>query len=382
MSGQIKILYLIDQLTFGGAERHLVQVLKKLDRSRFEPHLWVLHGKWDLLPEVEKMDIPFQNLNLPNILTWKAIHTIPFWVKKIKAEKFQILHTYLFASNIYGQIIGGFSGIPLRVSGRREMENWMSPKHILFTRLTNRWVHQWIVVSRAVAKNVSKIEHVPIKRLTIIPNGVDIQRFSPEIDFNGYFRRSNIPEDAPLVLNVGSYRPVKGQITFVKACQKVVRERPDVHCAIVGEAREPVLGDLQKQLRSKGGDNIHLLPPTSEMQRIYPRASLLVVSSHFEGFSNAILEAGASGVPVIATNVGGNPESVVNGQNGFLIPAKNSDAMAKSILTLLAKPEKLAAISRTSRHFVQQNFSLAKMIQTMESCYIEWLEKRIGDSEQ
>lgn len=375
MNNRIKILYLIDQLTFGGAERHLVQVLQKLDRSRFEPHLWVLHGKWDLLPEVEKMGIPFWHLNVPNILAGQAIRKIPYWTNKIREEKFQILHTYLFASNIYGQILGALAGVPLRISGRREMVTWMGPKHIWFSRLMNRWVHHWIVVSKAVAKNVSKVEHLPGERLTIIPNGVDIYRFSPDNSFNGYFKETKIPDEAPLILNVGSYRPVKGQLTFVQACQKVIKKRPDVHCAIIGEKREPVLSTLQRQLKSEGERNIHLLPPTSQMSTVYPRASLLVVSSHFEGFSNTILEAGASGVPVVATNVGGNPEAVKIMDNGVLVPAKNSEAMARAILNLLAEPRKLKGMKRTARDFVQRNFSLQKMVRTMETYYIQWLEK-------
>ena len=372
----VKILYLIDQLTFGGAERHLVQVLQKLDRSRFEPHLWVLHGKWDLLPDVEKMGIPFQHLDVPNILTFRALRKISNWVGKIREEKFQILHTYLFASNVYGQILGALAGVPLRISSRREMVTWMKPKHIWFSRLTNRWVHHWIVVSRAAAKNVSRVEHISFNKLTVIPNGVDVSRFSPENSFNGYFGGTRIPKNAPLILNVGSYRPVKGQLTFVQACQMVVKKRPDVHCAIIGEMREPVLGTIRRQMENGWAENIHLLPPTSQMPMVYPRASLLVVSSHFEGFSNTILEAGASGVPVVATHVGGNPEAVRVGDNGVLVPAKNPEAMARAILNLLAKPKKLAAMSRTARIVVQRRFSLEKMVQTMEMHYLHWLEKQ------
>ncbi len=322
------------------------------------------------------MGIPFLHLDVPNILTGRALRKIPGWASKIREEKFQILHTYLFASNIYGQILGALAGVPLRVSSRREMVTWMKPKHIGFSRLTNRLVHHWIVVSEAVAKNVSRVEHISSNKLTVIPNGVDVRRFSPENSFNGYFDGTGIPKNAPLILNVGSYRPIKGQITFVQACQKVAKMRPDAHCAIVGEKREPVLGTIRRQMEMGGGENIHLLPPTSQMPNIYPRASLLVVSSHFEGFSNTILEAGASGVPVVATNVGGNPEAVTAGENGVLIPAKNPEAMARAILNLLAEPKKLAAMSRTARAFVQERFSLEKMVQTMETYYIQWLEKQ------
>ncbi|NOY78565.1 MAG: glycosyltransferase, partial [Calditrichaeota bacterium] len=165
MNRPIKILYLIDQLTFGGAERHLVQVLQKLDRSRFEPHLWVLHGKWDLLPEVEKLGIPFRHLNVPNILTGQALRKIPYWAGQIREEGFRILHTYLFASNSYGQVLGALAGVPLRVSARREMVTWMRTRHILFSRFVNQWVHHWIVVSKAVAKNVNRVEHIPWNKL-------------------------------------------------------------------------------------------------------------------------------------------------------------------------------------------------------------------------
>ncbi|NOY78566.1 MAG: glycosyltransferase, partial [Calditrichaeota bacterium] len=183
-----------------------------------------------------------------------------------------------------------------------------------------------------------------------------------------------IPEGAPLILNVGSYRPVKGQLTFVQACQRVIKKRPDVHCALVGEMREPVLGHIQRQMQEGGAKNIHLLPPTSRMPAVYPRASLLVVSSHFEGFSNTILEAGASGVPVVATRVGGNPEAVESGVDGILVPPKNPEAMARAILDLLADPKKRTAMGQAARRKVHERFSLEKMVQTMERHYITWLE--------
>ena len=377
MAGKIKILFMIDQLTFGGAERHLVQVLQRLDKKRFEPHLWVLHGKWDLLPEVEKSGIAIEKLNIPNIFSWQAVRAMPRWVKKIRDGKFRIAHTYLFAANTYGQILAFLAGVPVRVSGRREMVTWMAWPHIAVTRLVNRAVHHWVAVSRAVAQNVAQIEHVALRRIAVVPNGVDVARFRPENRANGFFEGSEIPPNAPLVLNVGSYRPVKGQLTFVRACRRVAASRPDVHCAIVGEAREPVLSRLKDEIQKKGGENIHLLPPTDNMSQVYPRAALLVVSSQFEGFSNTILEAGASGVPVVATAVGGNPEAVSKGVNGRLVPAENPEAMAEAILELLNKPQELAEMKKTSRQFVETGFSLKKMVNRMEELYQKWTESAV-----
>ncbi len=375
MAGKIKILYLIDQLTFGGAERHLVQVLQKLDRSVFEPHVWVLHGKWDLLPEVQKSGIPFERLNIPNIFSWQAVRALPRWVRKMRAGKFHILHTYLFAANTYGQVLGFLAGVPVRVSGRREMVTWMQRPHIAVTRLVNRVVHHWVAVSHAVARNVAQVEHVSLNKIAVVPNGVDVQRFSPKNRVNGLFKGNAIPATVPLVLNVGSYRPVKGQLTFVRACQQVVTARPDVHCAIVGEAREPVLSQIKTELEKGSAANIHLLPPTDNMPQVYPRASILVVSSLFEGFSNTILEAGASGVPVVATAVGGNPEAVSEGENGLLVPVENPAAMARAILKLLNNSKELGDMEKASRRFVERQFSLEKMVGRMEKLYLRWLER-------
>ncbi len=376
MRKKIKILFVIDQLSLGGAERHLIQVLQRMDRRTFEPHVWVLHGKWDLLPEVEASGIPFERLNIPNIFSWQALRAVPRWIVRIRREKFQIVHTYLFAANIYGQFLAWLAGVPVRISGRREMVTWMGREHIAVTRLVNRTVHHWIAVSHAVARNVSQIEHLPRRKIAVVPNGVDLRRFTPENRVNGFFREAAIPEGAPLILNVGSYRPVKGQLTFVHACQRVVAQRPDVHCAIVGEPREPVLSRLKAALKQGGADHIHLLPPTNQMPQIYPRASLLVVSSLFEGFSNTILEAGASGVPVVATAVGGNPEAVVEDLNGRLVPAENPDQMAAVLLFLLNHPSKLKALKKTARRYVEQHFSLEKMVRRMEKWYKAWLKEK------
>ncbi|GBD94409.1 spore coat protein SA [bacterium BMS3Abin05] len=373
---RLKILYIIDQLSFGGSEQHLTQVLRHLDRALFEPHLYVLHGKWDLLPEIEQSGIPCRKIGLPNILTAKAVGKIPYWVREIQRGKFQILHTYLFASNLYGQILGALAGVPVRISSRREMAAWMGRRHIVINRFVNRFVHRWIGVSEAVAESAAAVEKVPRGRLTVIPNGVDVRKFSPSNARNGYFSKANIPDNAPLILNVGSYRPVKGQVTFVQACQRVLSRRPDVHCAIVGEAREPVLSKIRRQLQTGGGGaNIHLLPPTNRMERVYPGAALLVSSSYFEGFSNTILEAGASGVPVVATAVGGNPEAVKPGENGLLVPPGNPEKMARAILKLLEKPARRDELKKRSRHFVENTFSLEKMVETMQTYYLKWYDE-------
>ena len=136
-----------------------------------------------------------------------------------------------------------------------------------------------------------------------------------------------------------------------------------------------IIEETVKELEKDGAANIHLLDPTDAMPQVYPRASVLVVSSLFEGFSNTILEAGASGVPVVATAVGGNPEAVSEGENGFLIPPEDPDALAQAVLNLLNNSRKLDDMKKASRQFVESHFSLERMVNRMEALYVAWLKR-------
>jgi len=411
-----KILYVIDQLSIGGAEKQLIRLLKHLDRRRFDPHLWVLHGSWELLPEVRHLGpapwpggrqpggpghtpaeacpatggarpgparlgparpgIPCRCLGVTNIFSTEALIRALSLVKRIRLEGYDILHTYLFASNIYGALLGAWAGVPVRISSRREIVDWKDFRHLLVSRLANRATHRITAVSRAVRESVLRREKVDPRKVVVIYNGVELPEGSLERRDSRLRERLGLPSGVPLVANLGGLKPIKDQATFVQACRWVHKFHPRAHFLIMGELREPVRTNLER-LRQRYGlqDVLHILPPERDLAGVYRSIDVLVSSSVAEGFSNVILEAMSYGIPIVATDVGGNREAVAPRKTGYLVPPREPQAMAAAVLYLLQDPDRRWRMGQRAVRRVREHFSVEAMVRRYEALYEELLKE-------
>ncbi len=369
---KIKIALIIDVLEDikGGAERQLFELIKGIDKDRFEVFLFILHQN-SIPKDIVDLNVNTQALKIKRIYDFKGIYKGFRFTQFLKKEKVRILMTYHFGSDIWGTVFGKLSRVPVIVSNRRDEGFWRKKYHILAYKLVNRWVDKVIVVSEAVKAMVLRDEKVDSEKVEIIYNGVDVERFS----------KAQICTDlgllagAKVITCVGNLRPVKGHRYLVEAAVVIIAKFPQAHFLLVGDGElRSELIRLTQQLKIE--NNVHFLGKRDDVPSILAATDICVLPSLSEGLSNTLLEYMASGKPVIATRVGGNIEVIRNEENGILIPVKDSQALAYQVIRLLTDGALANALAQNARVDVKERFNLQKQISYTETSLKEALEEK------
>lgn len=358
----IKILYLINNIKEAGAQKHLLEVISGLDKNKFEPNL-----------------ITLDDLGVKRIYDFSGIKGIWRLVKIMKKDKPDILHTYLFSENILGCIAARIAGIPVVVSSRRDTGMLREGKwqHILAYRLTNKLVDKILCVSEAVRKAVLAKEKVSPQKIEVIYNGVDIDKFQVA-GFRSQVKESlGIKNDEFLVGMIANFSWIKGHKDFIETAEMVLKKLPNTKFLLIGS------GELLESLRSqvtglKLEDRIMFLGTRNDIPELLSIMDVSVNASYSEGMSNTILESMAAGVPVVATAVDGNLETVVDGISGILVPSKNPQAMAEAIIKILRNKNLAKRMGENAKKLLQQKFTSEIMVKNLENLYEGLLSPKIA----
>jgi glycosyltransferase involved in cell wall biosynthesis len=224
-----------------------------------------------------------------------------------------------------------------------------------------------ITVSRANAQFIAETFGVPIRRLRVIPCGVDAGRFRP---LNG----ASLPQRTPLIVCVARHVPVKNLALLLEACALLRRRHVEFRLALVGDG--PCRAELEsRSMELELRDRVEFAGAADHAEVLdwWQRASVAVLSSHSEGMPVCLMEAAACGVPAVATAVGGIPELVEDGVTGWLVPADDAQAFADALQGLLADREKAAAMGRAARRRIEQHFSLPQQVDSLLRLWSEIL---------
>lgn len=364
----IRIAFVVDRmfLPAGGTETQLLHVLERLDRHRFDPTLFCLQGSEWLRDGFDRCPHQVLDLHLgrsPSVLAgvWR-------FSRILRSGGYDVVQTHFRDSNIVGVLAGALAGVPHIVSTRRGVPYWSTKAGLVFLRLLNRRVDRFLANSRATAERLCATEGVDPSRVRVIYNGLEPHIFRSSSPANRESLRSalGIPPGAPVVGVVANLRPVKGLDDFVRATALVARELDEVRFLIVGQGPEgPHLRALAESLGVSR--KIQLLGPRDDVPALLSVFDVGVLSSHFESFSNSILEYLAADLPVVVTNVGGAPEAVRHEVDGYLVPPRRPDLMAERIRSLLEHPG--GARSWKRDRGVQEKFLLENVISEYEGFY-------------
>jgi L-malate glycosyltransferase len=358
---RIKLTYLVDffRTDQAGTEKQLMILLKHLPKDRFLLNLIsfqrseFLEKLNDILPEVEVSILDAQSdisKSLPAV--WKLY-------KILRQSKPDILHTFFPASNSLGVIIGRLSGIKKIISSRRDMGYWQTSKDLTMTRIANLWVKKIVANSSMVKKHVMNTERVSKDRISVIRNALVIDDSFEKVARGGN-RKTPI---VGIVANLN--RPVKRVDIFIKAAFLVLKVNPEVKFWIIGDGY--LRPDLEKiAMDLKIDHEIVFMGRREDVSDILGQIDIGIISSDSEGFSNAIMEYMEAGLPVVATDAGGNPELVKNGDNGFLVPPGNSEALSGAILKLIKDKEMASRMGNKGKAWIEHECGLEKMIE--KSC--------------
>jgi sugar transferase (PEP-CTERM/EpsH1 system associated) len=238
----------------------------------------------------------------------------------------------------------------------------LRPKRILIRRFLSRWVSEYTCVSKRIENWLRN--NVRVRQpITQIYNGVDIEKYRPGNGRTQIRAELGFAADIPLIGVVGRLDPIKDHSTLLRAFEAVRTIRPEARLFVVGDGPE------RKRLEGQAGEGVIFLGNRSDASEILRALDMFVLPSLNEGISNTILEAMATGIPVVATRVGGNPELVEDGRTGTLVESGDFQSMASAFLRYFENPDLRARHGKAGRDRVIKEFGIQKMVRTYESVY-------------
>lgn len=238
----------------------------------------------------------------------------------------------------------------------------------------SRYTAHIAAVSEPLRHHLITSSKVPSAKISVLPNGIDTVRFAPR-KADGYLRRRlGISGTTPLVGCIARLDPVKNHTALISAFARVSALCPQAHLVMIGDG--PLRGELENQVRAMGlGDIVHFTGEFADPANLYRDLDVFALASLYEGTSISILEALASSVPVVATNVGGNCALLEIGRCGLLVPPNDAPALAEAIVSILLNPRLGEELAAGGRGWVTSTYSLEAMVQKYESLYYDLLRK-------
>jgi glycosyltransferase involved in cell wall biosynthesis len=365
------ILFIIDQLCeAGGAERVLLNTIRLLPKDRFRCTL--LTFKID--PAIQL----FQNLPCPHLVfpltktyDWNALQVAWKIRELIRDEGVRIVHTFFETSDLWGGFVSKMTSSVKLISSRRDMGILRSAKHDIGYRILSPLFDLVLTVSDEVRRFCIKKDRLPPDKVTTLYNGLDLGRISNVVS---EFRSTLIGKtgtSSPIIVTVGHVRYIKGIDVLLETVPRVLCEFPDAIFIVIGRNCDPdYFGQLEsriKQLRIEA--NVRFFGESENIMEILRACDIFFLPSRSEGFSNALIEAMACGLPCIATRVGGNAEAIEEGRSGYLFESEDSATAASRIIGLLRDPELAREMSRVGREIVQRKFTESRMVESLVAHY-------------
>jgi glycosyltransferase involved in cell wall biosynthesis len=373
-----RILFLIDELSIklegGGTERQVLQLVEIAKNSNLEPELWVLRGSEMPPPELTKCTVVL--LNIKTLSSFAGLNKLLRTAARMRARRFKILHLFFWEANLIGPWLGRLAGIPTIFGTRRNLTDSVRVRNLgalsrCLSLLTAHLVDEVLSNSRAVLESVRATENLPSRKMRVVYNGIDPSTIRLGTSVRSDTRRQlRVEDDEILVGNVSSLRPVKGIDLFVDAAEIIHKLFPKLKFLIAGdgELREALLCSISE----RNLQGVVLSVGAVDDVRPYLAAmDIAVLCSRAEGFSNSLLEYMAAGLPIVATDVGGNREAL--GEAGVLVQADDATELAEEIIKMIPIEQRSHHASAALR--AVERFHLKAAEKEMRGLYWGYLER-------
>ena len=370
----IKILFLINSLRAGGAERVLIDMVRHLDKTIFNPTVLCLHEQGTHFDSLKDCcELLF--VGLPYQMRVKELIRLS---KEIKRHNPLLVQTFLGNPNRWGVLAAKLAGVPVIVTSLQNCYYYDTMPRKLFDLFCFRFATHSVACSEAVRTFHIRRRWYPASKIQVIHNSTDISRFNVLTNKIAVRRKLKLPENSVIIGTVASLTEQKGHKYLIEAAKKVTAKENNILFVFVGD------GGLRKNLEeivssNNLNDSIRFLGLRKDIPEIMSALDLFVLPSLWEGLPLVVAEAMASGLPVIASNVDGIPEIVIDRETGILVPPRDSNALAVAILDLICAPEKREIMGIAGRKRAEQNFSVEVMVSKYEELY-KLLIQKLGNS--
>ena len=375
------VVHVVYRFDTGGLENGVVNLINHMPPSAYCHAVIALTEVTPAFSSrVQRDDVRFLSLHKP---AGHGVALYPRLLQLFRDWRPAIVHTRNLAA-LECQVPAALAGVPVRIHGEHGRDaddpDGSRRRYQWLRRMYRPFVHRYVALSADLERYLQHQVGVPRQRIAQIYNGVDLRRF--ERTDGARVAPPGCPFTDPALFVVGTVgrmqtvqaHPLLAQ-AFVRALQLQPPLRQRLRLVMVGDG--PLRAEAQAVLDAAGVADLAWLPgERSDVPDVMRGLDCFALPSLAEGISNTILEAMASGLPVLATQVGGNGELVVNGRTGWLVPAGDVDALAAGLVAMACDPAAAAVMGRAGRQRVEQHFSLPAMVGAYQALYDEMLAER------
>jgi glycosyltransferase involved in cell wall biosynthesis len=372
----MKIAILIDGLYRGGAERQALNATLELTRSGHDIELLYYHAGGAVRSytdhsahtESRVSCIPKRKGGVPFIFRLR---------KYLKQGEFDVLHAFKAGPSVYAALAGRLAGVPVVLGGYRVeyAERGWTP---IFHRLASYFLDGWIVNSAAIGRSLTKAIGVRQNKIFVVYNGLDVEAVRCGLGSSEAKVKLGLNADAPTISIIARLRPQKNHALFLEMAAEVVRRKPETKFLIVGDGE--LRSDLERQAKELSLDGKAIfLGNRTDIPVVLAATDVSMLTSHYEGMANAILESMAAGCVVVSTRYAGVEELISDGQNGVLVSLGDASGLANAAIRLLEDPELRERLARKGQQLVESEYSLQAMARNMAAVYEKCLRGKSRD---
>jgi glycosyltransferase involved in cell wall biosynthesis len=363
----IKILYIIACLKTGGSEKYLLNMIKNLDKDRYQVTVWC-EGAWGPAGDAIRkagasvVQRPLRPGRLDQLIGG---------IRYIRKSRFDIVHSLKYNTNYMDALVSKAARVKVFVTSRRNLPFWIKADKVRYPeRIRNLLTDRVIANSEAVKTLTTAVEHVPAQKISVIYTGMDLMEAGSE-----YRNALGIPDGALVIGTTGDLRESKGHTYLIKAFAEVLQKtQKDVYLVIQGDGpEESGLRSLSQELKIE--DRVKINKSPGDRIEAIRSFDIFVLSSLTERLSNAVIGAMALSLPCVVTDVGGNREVVVDNVTGIIVPARTVEPLAEAILKLVEDPALAKEFGAKGRELVEKKFTVQLMASEHERLYEELLRK-------
>jgi glycosyltransferase involved in cell wall biosynthesis len=359
-----RVLQIIPTLVRGGAEKQLTLLATGLPRDEFDVHVAVLTESGPYLQTLRDHDIPVHLIEK----RWKVDPAAYLRLKRlIRQVQPDIVQTWIFAANCYGRQAAIAAGVPHIVGSERCVDRWKAGYELALDRHYARRSQRLVANSTGVRDFYAQ-QGIPAEKFVIIPNGIASDRPTDGPSREELLSELELPADARLIGAVGRLWPQKRYKDLIWSAELLRAGRGDTYLLIAGEG--PERARLEKYARQiLVGKHVHFLGHRDDIRQLMPLLDCFWLGSGYEGQSNALMEAMACGLPVVATDIPGNRDLVVPDETGFLVPIGDCAQMTRKTQRLLNEPELARQFGQRAQQRMRDEFSVTKMVERYATFY-------------
>ena len=368
----LPVMFVITSMPVGGAETLLVNLIRRMDRSRFAPEICCLKSL-GILGEEMAREVP----TFSNLLSSKWDLRVLGKLTRLFKERHTAAVITIGAGDkmFWGRLAAWRAGVPVVLSAIHST-GWPDVIGRLNRTLTPM-TDAFIGVAAPHGRYLVNVEHFPASKVRVISNGVDTNRFHPDVSGTGIRNELRIPAGTPVAGIVAALRPEKNHQALLQAMSIVRQSVPDAQLLVVGDGPErPALEARTHELGLESA--VRFLGTRSDIPELLAAMDVFILTSHMEANPVSILEAMATGKPVIAPRVGSIPDSVADGQTGFLTEPGNVPQVAARLQDLLLHSDRASAMGQLGRALVERRWSLENMVEGYQRLIEEIYGRKCG----